>query len=152
MHKFEAGKGINVNKLNENFEEVKTHANRNENSLTNIDNRALRKDGSNLTQEIVEEFNRHEEIILSGSGTKELTDNRTHHLTLTGNVTIKLPTPNNDMLSHTIALIVQGSDYTLNLGTDKYLNSPGELKTTQTYQVLYIYNKLDKNWYYCLGQ
>lgn len=152
MYKFEAGNGINVEKLNFNFLEAQEQANTNENSLTEIDNRALRKDGSNLTQEVVEEFNRHEAIVLSGSETQTLTDNRTHYLTLTGNATIKLPTPNNDMLSHTIALIVQGSQYSLNLGTEKYLNAPGELKIEQTYQVLYIYNKIDKNWYYCLGQ
>lgn len=152
MHKFEVGKGINAKKINENFEEVKDLANDNESSLAEIDRRALRKDGSNLTQNIVEEFNRHEVIVLSGSGEKVLTDNRTHLLTLTGNVSIKLPTPNDDMLSHTIALIVKGSNYTLYLGTQNYLNSPGELKTSQDYQVLYIYNKIDKKWYYCLGQ
>lgn len=152
MYTFQAGKGINVTKLNSNFNEVVQKANTNEEKLVDIANKSLLKDGSNLTQTIVEDFNRHEPIYLSGSGTKTLTDNRTHYLTLTGNVTISLPTPANDMMSHTIVLLVQGSNYTLNLGTGKYLNSPGELKTTNPYQVLYVYNKLDKSWYYCLGQ
>lgn len=152
MYTFQAGKGINVTKLNSNFNEVVQKANTNEEKLVDIDNKALRKDGSNLTQTIVEDFNRHEPIYLSGSGTQTLTDNRTHYLTLTGNVTISLPTPANDMMSHTIVLLVQGSNYTVTLGTGKYLSSPGELKTTSPYQVLYVYNKLDKSWYYCLGQ
>lgn len=152
MYTFQAGKGINVTKLNSNFNEVVQKANTNEEKLVDISNKSLLKDGSNLTQTIVEDFNRHEPVYLSGSGTQTLTDNRTHFLTPTGNVTISLPTPANDMMSHTIALIVQGSEYSLGLGTEKYLNAPGELKTEQTYQVLYIYNKIDKNWYYCLGQ
>jgi hypothetical protein len=152
MYTFQAGKGINVTKLNSNFNEVVQKANTNEEKLVDIANKSLLKDGSNLTQTIVEDFNRHEPIYLSGSGTQTLTDNRTHYLTLTGNATISLPTPANDMMSHTIVLLVQGSNYTLYLGTEKYLNSPGELKTTKPYQVLYVYNKLDKSWYYCLGQ
>lgn len=152
MYTFQAGKGINVTKLNSNFNEVVQKANTNEEKLVDIANKSLLKDGSNLTQTIVEDFNRHEPIYLSGSGTKTLTDNRTHYLTLTGNATISLPTPANDMMSHTIVLLVQGSNYTLYLGTEKHLNSPGELKTTKPYQVLYVYNKLDKSWYYCLGQ
>jgi hypothetical protein len=152
MYTFQAGKGVNVTKLNSNFNEVVQKANTNEEKLVDIANKSLLKDGSNLTQTIVEDFNRHEPIYLSGSGTKTLTDNRTHYLTPTGNVTISLPTPANDMMSHTIVLLVQGSNYTVTLGTGKYLSSPGELKPTKPYQVLYVYNKLDKTWYYCLGQ
>ena len=152
MYTFQAGKGINVTKLNSNFNEVVQKANANEEKLVDIANKSLLKDGSNLTQTIVEDFNRHEPIYLSGSGTQTLTDNRTHFLAPTGSVIISLPTPINDMMSHTIVLFVQGSDYTVTLGTEKYLNSPGELKTTNPYQVMYVYNKLDKSWYYCLGQ
>lgn len=152
MHEFVAGKGINAIKLNDNFTEVKDKANSNENSLIEIDNHALRKDGSNITQTIVEDFNRYEPEYITSGGVVHLEDNKEYFLTPIGNVEIVLPTPNNDMMSHTIVLVVQGSDYSLSIGTEKYLNAPGELKTEQTYQILYIYNKIDKSWYYCLGQ
>lgn len=153
LHQFQAKKGINAKKLNENFSFVAKQANDNETALDVIAKTALLKDGSNLSQDIINEFNRDvDPIYLSDLGEIILTDNQTYFLTLTGNANIVLPTIYNDSVSHTIVLVVQGSDYSLDLGTEKYLNAPGELKTEQTYQVLYIYNKLDKSWYYCLGQ
>lgn len=153
LHQFQAKKGINAKKLNENFSFVAKQANDNEIALDVIAKTALLKDGSNLSQDIINEFNRDiDPIYLSGAAEIALTDNQTHFLTLTGNANIVLPTVLNDSVSHTIVLVVQGSDYTLHLGTEKYLNAPGELKTEQTYQVFYVYNKLDKSWYYCLGQ
>lgn len=153
MYTFEAGKGINCTKLNANFEEMRQAANSNEQDLQTIDSTALRKDGSNLTPEIIQDFNQVTPTILEDkSGTISVADNTTYFISLAGNATISLPTIQSDQKSHTIIVIVDGGDYSLSLGTTKHLASPSTIDTTAAYQVMYIYNKLDNSWYYCLGQ
>lgn len=150
---FQAGKGINATKINANFAEVQQQANDNETDITTIGNTALLKDGSNLTQTIVDDFQKQTPIILATtSGSITLTDNRAHFLELTGNGTIVLPTPADDQYSHTITLTVQGGSYSLALGTAYHLYNPRTVDTTKTYNVIYIYNKLDSKWYYGLTQ
>ncbi len=92
-------------------------------------------------------------IILSNqAGTISLQDNKQYFLTLSGSGTISLPVVPSDSYSHTIVLIVQGSNYSLNLGTQKTLGSLIGIDSTRAYQVLYIYNKIDNSWYCCYGQ
>lgn len=152
LYVFSAGKGINQVKLNYNFAELQQETNTNETDINNIANTALLKDGSNLTQTIINEFQQQTPNVISNSGTISLTDNTANFLTLTGNGTISLPTPASDQYSHTISLIVQGSNYTLDLGTVYHLYNDLTVDTTATYSVLYIYNKIDGNWYYSLTQ
>ena len=156
MYVFQAGKGINSIKLNANFANLKQAANDNGDSIDDIENNALQKNGSNLTQQIIDDFQKETPIVLSSNGNINLTDNRTHFLTLTGNNTNKviLPTPASDEYSHTIVLVVQGSAYSLNIanGTAGHLYNNLEIDTTQTYNVMYIYNKIDNSWYYSLTQ
>ena len=151
MHTFEAGKGINCNKLNENFTEVAQDANANEKQLNRIESTTLKKDGSNLTQEIVDDFNKSEPVVLSARGTIALEDNKTYFLTLTGGANISLPTIQDDIYSHTIAVTVQGSSYVLDLGTEYHLLQL-DIDRTEPYSVLYTYNKIDKHWYYAVTQ
>lgn len=152
MYEFEAGKGVNKNKLNSNFAELQTGMNTNETKLTQIANTALLKDGSNLTQGIIDKFNRDDVIVLSGSGDINLTDNKSHFLTLSDNGNIILPKIPSDSMSHTIELIVSGSPYSLSLGTNKHVLNYMNLIPTETYSVMYIYNKIDNEWYYSLTQ
>lgn len=152
MHTFEAGKGINAVKINENFTEVVDLANANETALLRIEQTALRKDGSNLTQYAIDKFKQETPNILIGDGTIALADNTANFLTLTGNGTILLPNIAQDQYSHTMTLVVSGSEYALNLGTTKHLLNPVGIDTTQTYNVLYVYNKLDNSWYYSITQ
>lgn len=153
MHTFEAGKGINAVKINENFTEVMDLANANETALLRIEQTALRKDGRNLTQDIVDEFKQDEPIILENRlGDIALTDNKTYFLSLSGAGKIVLPTIANDQFSHTITLIVAGSSYSLDLGTEKHLYNPLNIDTTKYYSIVYIYNKIDKSWYFSLTQ
>ena len=153
LNVFQAGKGINATKVNANFAEVQQKANSNESAITNIANNALWNDGTNLTQAIVDDFQKQTPIILATtSGTITLTDNRAHFLELTGNGTIDLPTPASDQYSHTITLTVQGGNYSLDLGTTKHIYNAIGIDTTQTYNVIYIYNKIDNSWYYGLTQ
>lgn len=153
LNVFQAGKGINATKVNANFAEVQQQANDNESNITTIANTALLKDGSNLTQTIIDEFQQQTPIILATtSGTITLTDNCAHFLELTGNGTIALPTPASDQYSHTITLTVQGGQYSLDLGTVYHLYNDLLIDTTQTYNVLYVYNKIDGNWYYSITQ
>lgn len=153
MNVFQAGDGINATKVNSNFAELKNQANTNEASLTTISNTALLKNGSNITQTLVNKFNEVTPTILSNrSGTISLSDNTQYYLTLSGNGTISLPTVSRDSKSHTIILIVAGGTRSLNLGTTYRLASVGSLDGSKAYQVMYIYNKLDNNWYYCIGQ
>lgn len=150
---FSAGKGINQVKLNYNFAELQQKSNTNETEINNIASTALLKNGANLTQDIINEFQQQTPIILSTtSGTISLTDNAVHYLTLTGAGTISLPTPPVDAYSHTIVLIVEGGSFSLNLGTSYHLYNDTSIDTTNTYSVMYIYNKIDNNWYYSLTQ
>ena len=149
---FEAGKGINAVKINDNFSQVQSQSNTNETAINNIADTALLKNGSNLTQSAINTFQQQTPNILSTSGTIALTDNSANFLTLTDNGTISLPSIPADQYSHTINLVVAGSAYSLDLGTTKHLYNPLTIDTTQTYNVLYIYNKIDNSWYYSLTQ
>lgn len=156
LYVFSAGKGINQAKINYNFAELQQETNTNETAINNIANTALLKDGSNITQTMIDEFQQETPIILSGDGNINLTDNRVHFLTLTGNNSnqVVLPTPASDSYSHTIVLIVQGSGYSLDIsnGTAGHLYNPITIDTTQPYNVMYIYNKITHSWYYSLTQ
>lgn len=155
MHTFEAGKGINALKINENFTEVMDLANANETALLRIEQTALRKDGRNLTQEIVDDFKKDEPIVLNNSGDILLTDNRSHFLTLTGNGAIVLPTVLTDQFSHTITLVVQPTEFSLTLDKSQsagVLGTNTEIIETDPFSVLYVYNKIDKKWYYYISQ
>lgn len=153
MYVFEAGKGINATKINANFSELQSQTNTNETDIGNLASTALLKDGSNLTQTIIDEFQQQTPNILSTSGTIALTDNSANFLTLTDNGTISLPAVPADQYSHTISVVVAGSAYSLDLGTTKHLlHFPLPIDTTQTYNVLYIYNKIDSSWYYSITQ
>ena len=156
LHVFSAGKGINQAKINYNFAELQQETNTNETAINNIANTALLKDGSNLTQDIVDDFQKQTPIILSGNGDINLTDNKVHFLTLTNNNSnrVVLPTPVSDNYSHTIVLIVQGSAFSLNVanGTAGHLYNDTSVNKANTYSVMYIYNKIDNHWYYSLTQ
>jgi hypothetical protein len=155
MHTFEAGKGINALKINENFTEVMDLANANETALLGIEQTALRKDGTNLTQEIVDDFKKDEPIVLNNAGDILLTDNRSHFLTLTGNGAIVLPTVLTDQFSHTITLVVQPTEFSLTLDKSQsagILGTNTEIIETDPFSVLYVYNKIDKKWYYYISQ
>lgn len=149
---FEAGKGINAVKINDNFSQVQNQSNTNETAINNIASTALLKDGSNLTQSAINTFQQQTPNILSTAGTISLTDNTANFLTLTGNGTISLPAVASDQYSHTITLVVEGGSYSLGLGTVKHLYNPIVIDTTKTYNVMYIYNKIDNSWYYSLTQ
>jgi hypothetical protein len=152
MNIFEAGKGINATKINDNFSQLETQSNDNENAINTLASTALLKDGSNLTPSLVATFQQQIPNILSADGTIALTDNSANFLTLTGNGTISLPTVPADQYSHTITVVVGGSEYSLDLGTTKHLYNAIGIDTTQTYNVLYIYNKIDGSWYYSITQ
>lgn len=154
-HIFEAGKGINAISINANFKYIQDSANSNESKLTDIDSRALRKDGTNIEQDIVNKFQQEEPILLENKvGDISLTDNKVHFLTLSGNAKVVLPTVLTDQFSHTIVLIVDGSNYTLNAsnGTAGHLYNNLSVDPTKPYSVKYIYNKINKKWYYSLTQ
>lgn len=152
MNIFEVGKGINATKINANFAELQNQTNSNETNINALANTALLKDGSNLTQSAVDAFKQETPNVLSADGTIALTDNSANFLTLTGNGTISLPAVSIDQYSHTITLVVDGGSYSLDLGTTKHLYIPLTIDTTQTYSVLYIYNKIDNSWYYSITQ
>ena len=156
MNIFQAGKGINATKINDNFSQLQNQTSTNETNINTIANTALLKDGSNLTQSIVNDFNASEPIVLESSGTISLTDNRVHYLTLTANNNnkIQLPSISSDSFSHTIVLIVAPSNYSLNIAEDTYgtIGSPVLLDSTLTYSVMYVYNKIDNHWYYTVSQ
>lgn len=155
---FEAGKGINAEKINTNFSFVVNLANDNEQALANIDKTALRKDGSNIEQDAINKFKQEEPILITGTAARgdiALTDNKTHFLSLTGNGKIILPTVQQDQYSHTITLIVDGGDYSLDVSNSGML--PAILTRTsiddsKPYNVLYIYHKVHRVWYYYISQ
>ena len=153
MYTFEAGKGVNLVKLNANFTEVQNLANANETALLRIEQTALRKDGRNLTQDIVDEFRQETPIVLSSKkGNISLTDNKTHFLSLSGAGKIVLPTVSIDQFSHTITLIVAGGSYSLNLGSTNVILTKGDVDVSKPYNVLYIYHKVHRAWYYYISQ
>lgn len=153
MHTFEAGKGVNAIKINENFTEVRDLANDNETALYRLSQTALLKDGSNLTQDIITKFQQEEPVVLTNkSGDISLTDNKTHFLSMSGAGKIVLPTVNQDLFSHTITLIVDGSSYSLDLGTTNKILTKGDVDVSKPYSVLYIYHKVHRAWYYYISQ
>lgn len=155
MWNFRAGDGINATKLNENFGAMQTLSNNNETDINNIEATALLKDGSNLTAQIVDDFRKQNANIISGDGSISLTDNSANFLTLTGDATIVLPVLGSDDYSHTIILVVDGSSYALDVNTatgGKHLYNPITVDPTQPYSVMFIFNKLDNSWYYCITQ
>jgi hypothetical protein len=159
MWEFSAGKGINQEKLNENFAELQQKSNTNERNINNLANTALLLDGSNLTSSIVEDFQKQTPNIISGDGDIVLTDNSSNFLTLTGNNNNKiiLPTISPDEYSHTINLTVQGSAYSLDINTATgghhlYNSITYPINALRTFNVLYIYNKIDGFWYYSVTQ
>lgn len=154
---FQAGKGVNCVKLNFNFSELQTQTNSNESRINDVENTALKKDGSNLTASIVADFQKQTPIVLSRSGNISLADNSSNFLTLTGNNSNKivLPTITSDNYSHTINLTVQGSNYSLDITTatsGHHLYNDLSIDPTKTYNVLFIYNKIDHYWYYSITQ
>lgn len=152
MYVFEAGKGINAVKINANFSELQNQTNTNETDIGNLASTALLKDGSNITPSLVATFQQQTPNIITGDGTIALTDNSANFLTLTGNGTISLPNVPADQYSHTIMLTVEGGQYSLALGATKHLYNPITIDTTQTYNVMYVYNKIGNEWYYSLTQ
>ena len=155
LWKFSPGDGINMVKLNYNFGAIQQQANTNETNINTIANTALLKDGSNLTPDIIAEFQSEVPNILSGSGTITLTDNTTNFLTLTGDAVIALPAIAADDYSHTIEVIVEGSQYSLDISTatgGRHLYNDSEVDSEYTYSVLFIYNKIENAWYYSLTQ
>lgn len=148
---FQARKGINKDKLNENFSTMQNLANSNETQINTIASTALHKSGDNLEQSAIDEFKKDDATILSTSGAVSLLDGGEYFLTPTGNVTITLPTITADQYSHTISLIVAGSQYIVDLGTTYSMLGPA-IDTEQTYSVLFLYNKIDGHWYFFMGQ
>ena len=148
---FEPGKGINCVKLNENFAALQGITNNNESALNTISTNALHKNGDNLEQSAIDAFKKDNVTVLSTSGSVPLSDGGDYYLTPTGNVTITLPAITPDQFSHTISLIVAGSQYSVDLGTSYALLSP-EVDTENDYSVFFVYNHIDGNWYYYIGQ
>lgn len=152
MNVFQPGKGINMVKLNANFANLQQKTNNNETQINNISSTALKANGSNLTQALVDDFNTSTPNIITGNGNVALSDNSVNFLTLTDNSTIQLPVVPSDSFSHTIVVIVAGSLYSLGLGTVQHLLQNSDVDTTAPYSIMYIYNKIDNAWYYCLTQ
>lgn len=160
LWEFNSGDGINQKKLNENFAELMQKSNTNETNINDLSTTALLADGSNITQTMIDAFNRQTPNIISGDGDIALQDNSSNFLTLTGNNSNKivLPVIGPDPYSHTINLVVQGSAYSLDINTatgGHHLYNGiyyGDIDSTQTYNILFIYNKIDGFWYYSVTQ
>lgn len=152
---FNAGEGISAPDLNTNFDNLKTQSNTNESGIADIDTNALRVDGTNVSDATVAAFNRSVVVTLGTSGSLQLTDNADHFLAPTGNCTLVFPTidPNeNPKISHTINVAVQGSNYIVNHGLSNHLLYDSTVDTTAPYNLLFMYNHSDGNWYYYLTQ
>ena len=150
---FNAGEGISAPDLNQNFEDLRVATNTNEAGITNIGANALRVDGTNVTDATVAAFNRSVVVTLGTSGTLQLTDNADHFLAPTGNCTLVFPTITpGDNISHTINVAVQGSNYIVNHGLTHHLLYDSTVDTTAPYNLLFMYNHSDSNWYYYLTQ
>ena len=154
LYTFQAGKGINANKINSNFTEVKDQANTNENNINTIANTALLKNGSNMSPGMAINFNRMPtNEIFAGPGQEiYLQDNRVYSINLNGNgafITLPGVTPGDK--SHTIIAMIRSNGYSLDyLGTTYHLLNDLNVDTTGSYSVMYIFNKLDNHWYYSL--
>lgn len=155
LYTFQAGKGINANKINSNFTEVKNQANTNENNINTIANTALLKDGSNMSPGMAINFNKQQTKVVYASGNDiTLTDNQWYSINLNGNGSnIVLPNVTPGDKSHTIIAMIRSNGYSLNyLGTTYHLLNDLNVDTTGNYSVMYVYNKLDNHWYYSLTQ
>lgn len=154
LYVFSAGKGINAVKINYNFAELQQDTNTNETLINTIDAQALKKDGSNLSQSIVDDFNTVTPIVLTNqSSTISLQDNKSYYISLSGNASVSLPTIVNDNISHTITAVVVPNSWSFNLSaTHGTLGSLLYVNAVLPYQVMFIYNKIDGYWYYSLGQ
>lgn len=148
---FEAGKGINRVKLNDNFAQLQGITNSNESALNTLSTQALHKNGDNLEQSAVDAFKRDNVTVLTTSDGVTLDDGGDYFLIPTGDVTITLPTITPDQYSHTISMVVAGSEYSVDLGTSYSLMNP-PVDTEQDYSVLFVYNHIDDKWYYFMGQ
>lgn len=158
---FKARDGINCNSLNANFAALQQNANSNETSLTIIASTALKKDGSNLEQSTVAKFQQTKTTVLTWTSVIELEDNSTNFLNPAGDTTIVLPKVSNDGFSHTVILIMEGSDYTVTSenktgeAITKHLLNGLDIDTTKPYSIMYVYNPLDTSsnpWYYSITQ
>lgn len=150
---FNAGEGVSAPDLNQNFEDLRVQSNTNESGINDIEANALRIDGSNVTDALVNEFNRMPVVVLGTSGTLQLTDNADHFLAPTGNCTLTFPTiPQGDTHSHTINVAVQGSNYSVTHNLTHHLLNDLSVDTTAPYNLLFMYNYSDGNWYYYLTQ
>lgn len=153
MIKFFAGEGISAPDINTNFDNLKTQSNINESGINDIDTNALRVDGTNVSDATVAAFNRSVVVTLGTSGALQLTDNADHFLAPTGNCTLVFPTITpGDNISHTINVAVQGSNYIVNHGLTHHLLYDSTVDTTEPYNLLFMYNHSDGNWYYYLTQ
>lgn len=152
LYDFYAGDGINATKLNYNFSQLQTITNDNESQINTIAATALHKNGDNLESSAIDEFKKDRVTVLTTSGTVALTDNSDYFLIPTGDVIITLPTITADEFSHTITLIVAGSEYSVDLGTGEYHLLSPDIDPAKDYSVLYVYNKIDNKWYDYMGQ
>ena len=137
---------------------MRAQSNSNEARITNIENTALRIDGSNVTDETVEAFNRNIVVTLGTSGVMSLTDNAEHFLAPTGNCYLDTPViAQGDQYSHTINIAVQGSNYGVTLRENgqaitRHLLNGENVNTTLPYNLLLMYNHLDGHWYNYISQ
>lgn len=153
MITFYAGEGISAPDLNDNFDELRTQSNANEDGIADIEDNALKKDGTNVTDATVAAFNRSVAITLGTSGTLQLTDNADHFLAPTGDCTLVFPpVTQGDGISHTINVAVQGSNYGVTHNLTHHLLYDSTVDTTAPYNLLFVYNHSDGNWYYYLTQ
>lgn len=158
MNVFNAGEGIPAPELNANFDNLKTESNSNEARILNIENTALRIDGSNVSDATVEAFNRNTIVTLGTSGVMSLTDNAEHFLAPTGDCYLDTPIiAVGDSYSHTINIAVQGSNYGVTLreggqAITRHLLNGENVDTTLPYNLLLMYNHLDGHWYYYISQ
>lgn len=151
---FKAGDGPNCIKLNANFQLMKQLQNANETTLQTIASTALLKDGSNFPNSLKEEIRQNPPVILSGDGDQTLTANAEHFFTPTGNARFVLPNVANDDHSYTCTVVVQGSNYSVDVSaaTGGQLISNTQLDITKPYSVMFIYNHIDSKWYYYITQ
>ena len=158
MKIFHAGEGISAPDLNDNFDALKTQTNQNESDITTIANTSLKVDGSNITDQTVEAFNRSITVTLPTTGTANLTDNAEHFLAPAGNCTLNVPAvAQGDQFSHTINIAVQGSAFSVTLMENgslitRHLLNGENVDTTLPYNLLLMYNHSDGHWYYYISQ
>lgn len=152
---FSAGKGINCIKLNQNFADMQNKSNTNETQINNIATNSLKTDGSNITQDIVDAFNTITPTVLTNqSGTITLQDNTQYYISLSGNATLgTMPVVGSDNISHTIIVVIEPNNNSFDISiVGRSLGSGITINTAYAYQIMFIFNKIDGYWYYCIGQ